>query len=67
MATIVVKLDPKANQLRLIEAIELLKGVKSITVASDEDIFDQFMASQMSESRKSGKGNKDKVMEFLGK
>ena len=67
MATIVVKLDSKANQLRLIEAIELLKGVKSITVASDEDIFDQFMASQMSESLRSGKGNKDKVMEFLGK
>ena len=67
MATIVVKLDPKANQLRLIEAIELLKGVKSITVASDEEISDQFIANQMSASRTSGKGNKDKVMEFLGK
>ena len=67
MATIVVKLDPKANQLRLIEAIEMLKGVKSIAVASDEEISDQFMANQMSVSRKSGKGNKDKVMEFFGK
>jgi cell division protein FtsX len=66
MATIVIKLDPKANQLRLIEAIELLKGVKSITVASDEEISDQFIASQMAISRKSGKGDKDKVMEFLG-
>lgn len=67
MATIVVKLDPNANQLRLIEAIELLKGVNSITIASDEEISDQFIASQMSISRKSGKGDKDKVMEFLGK
>ena len=67
MTTIVVKLDPKANQLRLIEAIELLKGVKSITVANDEEISDQFIASQMSASRKSGKGNKDKVLEFLSK
>lgn len=67
MATIVVKLDPKANQLRLIEAIEMLNGVKSIVVASDEEISDQFMASQMSISRKSGKGNKDKVLEFLSK
>jgi len=67
MATIVVKLDPKANQLRLIEAIELLKGVKSITVAGDEEISDQFIASQMSLSRESGKGDKDKVIEFLGK
>lgn len=67
MATIVVKLDSKANQLRLIEAIELLKGVKSITVASDEEISDQFIASQMTASRKSGKGSKDKVLEFLGK
>ena len=65
--TIVVKLDPKANQLRLIEAIELLKGVKSITVANDEEISDQFIASQMSASRKSGKGNKDNVLEFLSK
>lgn len=67
MATIVVKLDSRANQLRLIEAIELLKGVKSITVASDEEISDQFIANQMSASRKSGKGDKDKVLEFLGK
>ena len=63
----VIKLDPKANQLRLIEAIELLKGVKSITVANDEEISDQFIASQMSASRKSGKGNKDNVLEFLSK
>ena len=63
----VIKLDPKANQLRLIEAIELLKGVKSITVANDEEISDQFIASQMSASRKSGKGNKDKVLQFLDK
>ena len=67
MTTIVVKLDPKANQLRLIEAIELLKGVKSITVTNDEEISDQFIASQMSASRKSGKGNKDNVLEFLSK
>lgn len=66
MATIVIKLDPKANQSKLIEAIQLLKGVKSITVANDEEISDQFMANQMSASRKSGKGNKDKVLEFLG-
>ena len=66
MATIVIKLDPKANQSKLIDAIQLLKGVKSITVANDEDISDQFMASQMFASRKSGKGNKDKVFDFLG-
>ena len=66
MATIVIKLDPKANQSKLIEAIQLLKGVKSITVANDEEISDQFMASQMSASRKSGKGNKKKVLDFLG-
>lgn len=67
MATIVIKLDPKANQSKLIEAIQLLKGVKSITVAKDEDISDQLMAGQMSTSRKSGKGDKNKVLEFLSK
>ena len=67
MATIVVKLDSRANQLRLIEAIELLKGVKSITVANDEEISDQFIANHMTASRKSGKGDKDKVLEFLRK
>ncbi len=67
MATIVIKLDPKANQLKLIEAIEMLKGVKSIVLASDDDISDQFMAAQMSESQKSGKGDKEKLMDFLSK
>jgi len=67
MATIVIKLDPKANQSKLIEAIEMLKGIKSITVASDEEISDQFIASQMVASQKSGKGDKDKVLDFLSK
>lgn len=66
MATIVIKLDPKANQSKLVEAIQLLKGGKNITVANDEDISDQLMASQMCASLKSGKGNKDKVFDFLG-
>ena len=61
------KISPKANQLRLIEAIELLKGVKSITIASDEEISDQFIASQMAASRKSGKDNKDEVMDILSR
>jgi cell division protein FtsX len=67
MATIVVKLDSKANQLKLMEAIEMLKGVKSIAIASDEDISDEFMANQMVASRKTGKGDKDKVLDFLSK
>jgi cell division protein FtsX len=67
MATIVIKLDSKANESKLVEAIQMLKGVKSITVANDEDISDQFMANQMTLSRKSGKGDKDKLMDFLNK
>lgn len=67
MATIVVKLDSKANQSKLIEAIEMLKGVKSIAIASDEEISDEFMANQMIASRKSGKGDKAKVLDFLSK
>jgi cell division protein FtsX len=65
MTSIVIKLESKANQSKLIEAIEMLKGVKSITVASDEEISDQFLAKQMTDSRKSGKGDKNKVLEFL--
>jgi|GEM_PF-2496499 len=65
MATIVVKLDSKANQTKLMEAIEMLKGVKSIAIANDEDISDEFMANQMTASRKSGKGDKNKIMDFL--
>lgn len=67
MATIVVKLDSKANQEKLIEAIEMLKGVKSIAVASDEEISDEFIARQMATSRKSGKGDKAKLLDFLSK
>ncbi|OFX51617.1 MAG: hypothetical protein A2066_06235 [Bacteroidetes bacterium GWB2_41_8] len=67
MATIVVKLDSKANQTKLMEAIEMLKGVKSIAIASDDDISDEFMANQMAASRKSGKGDKSMVLDFLSK
>lgn len=65
MATIVIKLEPKANQSKLIEAIEMLKGVKSVTVAGDQETDDDLLAKQMTDSRKSGKGDKSKVMEFL--
>ena len=67
MATIVIKLDPKANQSKLIEAIEMLKGVKSVAIASDQLPEDEYIAKQMTVSRKSGKGDKKKVLEFLGK
>lgn len=67
MATIVIQLDSKADQSKLVEAIEMLKGVKSVTVASDPVSEDEFIVKQMSASRKSGKGDKQKVMEFLSK
>jgi hypothetical protein len=67
MATIVIKLEPEANQSKLIEAIEMLKGVKSVTVTNDPLTDDDFLANQMTVSRKSGKGDKMKVLEFLSK
>ena len=67
MATIVIKLEPRANQSKLIEAIEMLKGVKSVTIASERMTDDEFLANQMTASRKSGKGDKNKVLEFLSK
>ncbi len=67
MATIVIKLDAKANQDKLIEAIEMLKGVKSVTIADSQEIEDRLLAKEMTASRRSGKGNKDKVMDFLKK
>ena len=67
METILIKLSPKANKLKLIEAIEMLKGVKSVTVSSDVVTDDDFLTKQMTASRKSGKGNKQNIIEFLGK
>jgi cell division protein FtsX len=67
MATIVIKLDAKANQDKLVEAIEMLKGVKSVTIANSQDIEDRILIKEMTASRRSGKGNKDKVMDFLRK
>jgi hypothetical protein len=67
METILIKLSPKANKSKLIEAIEMLKGVKSVTVSSDVVAEEDFMARQMATSRKSGKGNKQNIIEFLGK
>lgn len=67
METIHIKLSPKANKSKLIEAIEMLKGVKSVTVSDESVTDDEFLAKQMTASRKSGKGNKQNVMDFLSK
>ena len=67
MATIVIKIDRKANQTKLIEAIEMLKGVKSVTVADESASEDEYLAKQMILSRKSGKGNKGKILDLLDK
>ncbi len=67
MATIIIKLEPKANQSKLIEAIEMLKGVKSVTLAGESVTDDDFLVQQMTSSRKSGKGDKMKVIDFLSK
>jgi len=67
METIHIELSPKANKSKLIEAIEMLKGVKNVTISSDSVTDDEFLAEQMKVSRKSGKGNKRNLMEFLGK
>ena len=67
METILIKLSPKANKLKLIEAIEMLKGVKSVYVSNDSVTEDEFLAKQMVTSRKRGKGDKQNVVEFLGK
>ncbi len=64
MATIVIELDPHANQSKLIEAIEMLRGVKKV-IPSDPET--EFLARKMNLSRKSGKGDKSKVMDFLSK
>jgi len=67
METIHIHLSPKANKSKLIEAIEMLKGVKSVNVSSDVVTDDDFLTKQMTASRKSGKGNKQNIIEFLGK
>ena len=67
METILIKLSPKANKSKLIEAIEMLKGVKSVIGVSGSITDDEFIAKQMSISRKSGKGNKQKVIDYLSK
>ncbi len=65
METIKIVLSPKANISKLIEAIEMLKGVKRVIVTSDKMTDKDYMANQMTASRKSGKGDKSKVLEFL--
>ena len=68
METIQIQLSPNANKSKLIETIEKLQGVLSVTSTTDEDVEDdEFLAEQMTASRKSGKGDKNKLMEFLSK
>lgn len=67
MATIVIETDPKADPSKLIEAIELLKGVKSVILANDSLAEDESMVKEMIASRESGKGDKQKVIDYLSK
>ena len=39
MAIIVIEPETKANKAKLIEAIEMLKGVKSVEIANDQFYF----------------------------
>ncbi len=67
METIQIQLSPNANKSKLIETIEKLQGVLSVTSTTDDAEDDEFLAGQMTASRKSGKGDKNKLMEFLSK
>ena len=68
METIQIHLSPSANKSKLIETIEKLQGVLSVTTITDDDAADdEFLAKQMTASRKTGKGDKNKLMEFLSK
>ncbi|HEY3389593.1 MAG TPA: hypothetical protein VGK38_08490 [Prolixibacteraceae bacterium] len=67
METIQIIVSPKANKLKLIAAIEMLKGVKSVKLTSDPMTEDEYLAKQMNSSRKSGKGSKKNTIEYLSK
>ena len=68
METIQIQLSPNANKSKLIETIEKLHGVLSVTsIGEDDAVDDEFLAKQMTASRKSGKGDKNNLMEFLSK
>lgn len=67
METIQIRLSPNANKSKLIETIEKLQGVLSVTSITDDAADDEFLAKQMTASRKTGKGDKNKLMEFLSK
>ena len=68
METIQIHLSPSGNKSKLIETIQKLQGVLSVTTITDDDAADdEFLAKQMTASRKTGKGDKNKLMEFLSK
>jgi hypothetical protein len=66
MATvnISVKDDTKVGASLIEIARNLSKQYKSVVV-HEEISEDEWLAKEMTESRKSGKGNKKKVMDFL--
>ncbi len=68
METIQIHLTPNANKSKLIETVEKLQSVLSVTSTTDDDVLEvEFLSKQMTASRKTGKGYKNKVMEFVGK
>ena len=61
METIVINIDSNSDKERIIDAVKLLKGVKNVSIVSDEDMEN----ISMLKARKTKKVSKEDVFKAL--
>ena len=71
METLIIRLDSPASKTKVRKALKLFQGVTGIsdklTISDIESLADDKLVKQMKSSRKSGQGDKIKVLEYLNK
>ncbi len=65
MKTIVISLDNDSNVSKLIDAIKLFKGVKKVSLPSEEELENISMLKACKNARKSKNISKETILETL--
>jgi hypothetical protein len=65
MKTIVIDIEEGTNARRILEAVRLLKGVKSATIAGEEELENISMLKACRAARRTDKVSKEEVLNAL--
>ncbi|WP_141638848.1 hypothetical protein [Anaerophaga thermohalophila] len=65
MATIVIDIDSGTDKKRLLEALQLFKGVKDVHLLNDDDLENISLLKACKDARKSKKVSKEDILKEL--